>query len=85
MCRCSYIFKVPAHFYVIFVASRCYFRNYEYNASKCCTSSTGCLRSAVGRPGRLLTPPYAGGSNNTQEVDGVRLQVFQEMLGLLSR
>lgn len=36
------------------------------------------------RPGRLFPPPYTGGSGNTQQVDGVRLQVLQEVLGLLS-
>lgn len=54
------------------------------NGFSTCTLSTGCLWSAVRRPGRLLPPPYARGSNNTQKVDGVRVQAFQKMFGLFS-
>lgn len=59
--------------------------NYEEGPSKCCTSSTRWFGSAVRCPCRLLSQPYAGGSSNTQQVDGVRLQVFQEMLCFLCR
>lgn len=37
------------------------------------------------RPGGLLPPPHAGGGGNAEQVDGVRLQVFQEMLRFVSR
>lgn len=46
------------------------------------TLSTGSLWSTMRSPGRLLAPSCAGGCRNTQQVDGVWLQVFQEILGL---
>lgn len=49
------------------------------------TFGTGGFGSAVGGPGGLLTPPHNGGCSDAQEVDGVWLKVFQEVLGLLSR
>lgn len=57
----------------------------ENSSFTCSTSSTGCFWSAVRRPGRLFPPPDAGGSGNTEQVDGVWLQVFQEMLRFVSR
>lgn len=36
------------------------------------------------RPGGLLPPPHASGGGNAEQVDGVGLQVFQEMLRFLS-
>lgn len=49
------------------------------------TLSTGGLGRAVRRPGRLLSPPHDGGGGDTQQVNGVGLQVLQEVQGLLSR
>lgn len=57
----------------------------EISSSECSTSGAGGFRRAVGRPGRLFPPPHAGGGGNAEQVDGVRLQVLQEMLRFLSR
>lgn len=44
------------------------------------TSGAGCFRGAVRCPDRWLPPPHAGGRGDAQQVGGVGLQVFQEML-----
>lgn len=57
----------------------------DNNSSGRSTSSSGCFWGAVRCPDRLFPPPDAGGSSNTEQVDGVRLQVFHQMLRFVSR
>ena len=47
------------------------------------TFITGGFGSAVGGPGGGFTPPHPGGCRDPEKVDGIRLKVTEEVLGVV--